>query len=726
MRTASLLAFLVLVSLPLAAQPLLSRYSVRSPNSHPSGFFGRVIETIGDADGDGVQDFLVGASNEDPGRSLNNIGRAYYFSGADGSLIRTFDSPNAQVSGFFAVSAAAAGDVNGDGTPDFLAGSYHAVGGRTTAGRAYLISGADGATLRSFESPDPEQDGFYSFNVAAPGDLDGDGTGDYVIGAPSEDIVVAGNTIVDHGAAYAYSGADGSLLWTSTPQTQEASIFYGRVASVGGDLNGDGVPDLITSAVQATSSVGLQTGLAYAVDGSDGRILYQMESGNAAFNNFSGFGWSITSLSDLDGDGVRDIGVGAPYEGVAGTHVRDGSVSFFSGASGASFGTYFEEERQADRFFGWTVREVGDLNGDGVTEIGVSAPSQFNAFQDRPGFFPPFSGALFITSGADIGMASAEDIAEVYPTLPNFPTQFRWRFGEAFASLGDVDGDGLPDIAVGAPNQGNNFGFVGVFSGASILAISDVDVAAEDEQPITGDGTYGFASTAASLVLNSVTTLDGDEDEVAETLKSGGGTSVRVQRHASRPNGTEGITEAEVASYRWTFTSDGPLSFGNTSEARFQLSEIPDSQVIDPGGIVVYHRVSIGGGAFEALATSHDAASGQIVATGFTALGEFVFASDTNPLPSEPGAEASGVAVRAFPNPGAAAVTVEVTTPEAGDVGVAIHDVLGREVTVLHRGPLAAGTRAFALDASALSPGVYVVRVVTPEVVVTRRMTVVR
>ena len=724
MRIVALLA-LLLVSVPLAAQPLLSRYSVRSPNSQPNGFFGRVIEAIGDANGDGVQDFLVGAYNEDPTGSLNNIGRAYYFSGADGSVIRTFDSPNAQTSGFFAVSAAAAGDVNDDGTPDFLAGSYHTVNGLTVAGRAYLISGADGATLRSFESPDPERDGFYSFNVAAPGDLDGDGIGDYVIGAPSEDVVVGGNTVVDHGVAYAYSGADGSLLWTSTPQTQEASIFYGRVASVGGDLNGDGTPDLITSAVQATSSVGLQTGLAYAVSGSDGSILYQMESGNAAFNNFGGFGWSITGLTDLDGDGVRDIGVGAPYEGVAGTHVRDGSVSFFSGASGASFGTYFEEERQAERLFGWTVREVGDLNGDGVPEIGVSAPSQFSAYQDRGGIFAdPFAGALFITSGADIGMASAEDIAEVYPTLPDFPTQFRWRFGETFAALGDTDGDGLPEIAVGAPNQGTNIGFVGVFSGASILAISDVDVSAEDEQPIGGDGTYGFASTAASLVLNTVSTLRGDE--AGETLASGNGTSIRVRRHASPPNGTEGIAEAEVAGYRWTFTSDGPLSFGTTSEARFQLSEIPNSQVIDPDGIVVYHRASIGGGAFEALTTSYDAASGQVVATGFTTLGEFAFASDTNPLPGEPGAEASGVAVRAFPNPGSGAMTVAVTAPAAGAVRATVHDALGREVALLHDGPLAAGEQLLPLDAQTLSPGVYVLRVATPEATVTQRLTVVR
>ena len=713
-------AFAALVALAPAAQPLLSLYSVRSPNLQSNGYFGRAIEPIGDADGDGITDFLVGAGDE-----ASATGRAYYFSGADGALIRTFASPSGQAGAAFAVSIAAAGDANDDGTPDFIAGSYDTINGLTIAGRAYLISGADGAALLSFQSPTPQQDGFFSFNVAAPGDLDGDGIGDYVVGAPSEDITISGTVVVDHGAAYAYSGANGSLLWTSTPQTQEDALIYGRVASVGGDLNGDGVPDLVTSAVQATSSVGIRTGLAYAVDGTDGRILYQMESANAPNNAGGGFGWSITGLSDLDGDGVRDIGVGAPYEGVGGTHVRDGSVSFFSGATGARFGTYFEEERQANRYLGWRVKEVGDLDGDGVTEIGTSAPNQFNAFQDRGGIFTdPYSGALFITSGADIGQASAEDVAVVYPTLPDFPTQFRWNFGLDFAPLGDIDGDGLPDIAVGTPTQGNNIGFVAVFTGASLLAISDVNVAAEAEQTITGNGTYGFASTAASLVL------DGVSLRTAPSQEAQAGTTIRVQRHTTRPNGTEGIAEAGVASYRWVITNEGPLQIGALSEARFRVSEIPDANVTDASGVVVYLRRSIGSGPFEALSTTYDAATGEIVATGFTTLGEFVFASNTNALPTEADpAEADpaeALALSVSPNPAQAAARLTFTLAEAGLVRAEIVDVLGRRVALSWDGPLAVGLHTLDLDTARLPAGVYLARVVTPTGAASRALTVVR
>jgi hypothetical protein len=156
------------------------------------------------------------------------------------------------------------------------------------------------------------------------------------------------------------------------------------------------------------------------------------------------------------------------------------------------------------------------------------------------------------------------------------------------------------------------------------------------------------------------------------------------------------------------------------------LSEVPNSNVTDPDGIVVYHRASIGGGPFEALATSYDAGTDEIVATGLTAIGEFVFASDTNPLPSEPAAEASGLTLRAVPNPasGAATVTVSLLAPEA--VTVAVFDALGRQVAELHAGPLATGTHPLALDTRGLPTGVYIVRASTPEAVVTQRITVVR
>ena len=100
----------------------------------------------------------------------------------------------------------------------------------------------------------------------------------------------------------------------------------------------------------------------------------------------------------------------------------------------------------------------------------------------------------------------------------------------------------------------------------------------------------------------------------------------------------------------------------------------------------------------------------------------FPVAGEPGPVPLAPAA----FALRAYPNPARGMATVEVATPEAGIVRVSVFDALGREVAVLHTGPLAAGVHPLVLDASRLPSGVYIVRASTPEAVLTQRITVVR
>ena len=736
-----------------AAQPLISIYSIRSPNSQNDGYFGSSFESSADLDGDGVRDLIVGAPDESGGR-----GRVYLFSGATGALLRTIPSPVDVGGVFFGVSVADVGDVDGDGTPDIVASGYFAVGGQASAGRAYVFSGASGTTLLTLESPASQASGFFGFNVAGPGDLDGDGTPDIVVGAGDEDVLVGGNTVVDHGAVYAFSGADGSLLWRSTPETQEANLYYGRAVSAG-DITGDGVNEILTSAVLADNNDGIESGLAYVVDGASGAFVYTLQPGpNAQANGF--FGNTLAGLSDLDGDGVPELAVGAPYEGVGGTSVRDGSVSFYRGSDGSLIGTYVREERQAERGFGWEIQDVGDFDGDGISDIGISAVRQFNRFQHRPPPLTlPFSGAVFITSGAEIGQATTDEIAEIYPTLPNFPTTFSWRYGEDFASLGDIDGDGLPDLAIGAPTQGANIGFIGVIPGSRILAISDVDVQAEEEEPVVSDGTYDFDATAVDLALDGVAIsksgmASGDPAGLLPSAEHGGreaggeapeadglvffargasgtASTVRVQRFDTAPTDVSGIAEANVSAYRWIVATEGPLRWDPTSEIRFSLAELPSSGITDPTDVTVYLRETLASGDFTALATSYDAGTGEIVAllprANGSFAGEFALASDSNPLPTE-GVPAGGLALDAFPNPSRGAVTVSLRLAAPEAASVAAFDALGRRVATLHEGPLAAGEHAFTLDpeAASLRSGVYVVRATAGAGAVSRRITVLR
>ncbi|MEL6771870.1 MAG: T9SS type A sorting domain-containing protein [Bacteroidota bacterium] len=702
------------LTIPVQAQVLTSLYSARSPNSQNDGFFGAVVVAAGDVNDDGVPDFAVGAPDEQGAR-----GRVYLLSGVDGSVIRTVASRTNAPNSFFGRSLAVTGDVNADDVPDLIIGSNDPVAGQAIAGVAYLVSGADGSTLRTLTSPNAQENGFFGFDVAAAGDLNGDGVEDVAVAASDEDLTINGAVRVDHGAIYAFSGVDGALLWTSTADINQAFSYYSRVEGAE-DMTGDGVPDLITSAAFADVGSTTDAGRAFVIDGTDGSVVHTLASGNAQASG--AFGISLAALGDVTGDGVPDVAVGAPFEGVSGS-IRDGTVSFFNGATGARIGTYVEEERQAERFYGWDIQNVGDYDNDGVDDVGISAIRQFNRFEFLPPpLTAPFSGALFITSGATIGQDFATDLAEVYPSLPDFPTTFEWRFGQSFAPIGDINGDGLNEIAVGAPTQGANIGFVGVLDGARIQALTSADAEAESETVVGNDGTYSFDGTAVTLVLDLVAA----EPESGERTV-GGGANVVVTRYRNAPLDAAEIPEQEVAPYRWTIIPERDLRLvAAASEVRFNVDDIPMPGIVDPAGIVVYRRQYVGGGDFEPLTTTYDADAGEIVATGFTRLGEFVFASDTNPLPTEGAPNEAALDVRVYPNPAAAATTVAVTLPEAADVHTAIYDLLGRRVATLHDGLLAAGTHPLALDAARLPAGVYLVRSVTPTVTLARRFTVVR
>ncbi|MEL6612554.1 MAG: integrin alpha, partial [Bacteroidota bacterium] len=172
----------LLLAVPLRAQAPLA--TLVSPN--PDNGFGSRVASIGDVNADGTPDVLVGAAAEDIG-ALGSAGRAYVFSGATNTLLQTLVSPNPVSPGFFGTSIAALGDVNGDSVADILIGaSGETVSGQVGAGRAYVFSGATGALLRTLMSPNLASNGGFGTQVSAPGDLDGDGTDDIVVGAPRE------------------------------------------------------------------------------------------------------------------------------------------------------------------------------------------------------------------------------------------------------------------------------------------------------------------------------------------------------------------------------------------------------------------------------------------------------------------------------------------------------------------------------------------------------------
>jgi len=395
---------------------------------------------VGDVNGDGKADIAVGAPNEDVGGNVNQ-GRAYVFSGADWSLLFTFNIPSPQANAYFGRSIAV-GDVNSDGKADVAVGAgQEDVGGNTDQGRAYVFSGADGSLLLTLNIPGPQADAWFGYSVAA-GDVNGDGKADIAVGARAEDV--GGNT--NQGRAYVLSGADGSLLFTLDNPSPQADAEFGYSVAVG-DVSGDGKADIAVGAPFEDVGGNANQGRAYAFSGADGSLLFTLNTPSSQAN--ANFGWSLAA-GEMNGDGKADIAVGAPFEDVGGS-ANQGRVYAFSGADGSLLFALGTPNPQTAAYFGHSVA-VGDVNGDGRADIAVGAPNEDVVITDQ--------GRTYVFSGADGSLLFILDT--VFP-------QGGGNFGMSVA-MGDVNGDGRGDTVVGAYGEevdGNPYqGRAYVFSGA--------------------------------------------------------------------------------------------------------------------------------------------------------------------------------------------------------------------------------------------------------------------
>ncbi|MDX1383593.1 MAG: FG-GAP-like repeat-containing protein, partial [Thermoanaerobaculia bacterium] len=261
--------------------------------------FGWEARAIGDVDGDGAADLVASAPANQPGG--DSAGTVFVYSGASGAeLWRVVGAPGDQLG----MGIEAAGDVDGDGVPDVAAGA-------PGAARAYIYSGSDGTVIHEL-SPPEGRSGSFGAKTAGTGDVDGDGGADVVVGAPG-----AGNGA---GAAMVFSGADGSLLaiWEGAPgealgttvaggegfvivgapnagegnrgevrvyrglEAEPAFVIAaeetgqqlgGMFASVVGDVDADGTPDIYASDWQ-DAAAGPMTGRVYVHSGATGERLW--------------------------------------------------------------------------------------------------------------------------------------------------------------------------------------------------------------------------------------------------------------------------------------------------------------------------------------------------------------------------------------------------------------------------------------------------------------------
>jgi hypothetical protein len=263
-------------------------------------------------------------------------------------------------------------------------------------------------------------------------DVDGDGVRDFAVGSPLE---------APAGVVRVHSGADGSVLRTFGGATPGAS--FGAALAVVTDLDGGGLPDLMVGAPDTTWSHASQ-GTAY---------VYSLETGLRWIQLFGGganarMGQAVANLGDVDGDGVEDFGAGEPGADFAGL-VDNGAVTVVSGATLAFVATLRGVE--SGEQFGFALGAWGDLDGDGDDEWLCGAP--FHSSMGVGG------GRVALLAGGSNSVLSS-----IYGGHANE------HFGMALLGLGDTDGDGVLDFAVGAPDHSAgaaNRGRVARFSGLS-------------------------------------------------------------------------------------------------------------------------------------------------------------------------------------------------------------------------------------------------------------------
>jgi hypothetical protein len=343
-----------------------------------------------------------------------------------------FSFPGAASGDLFGFSAAGAGDVNQDGTPDIIVGAPFNDVTAANAGAARVHSGKTGSVLYNFFG-DSANDQFGA-SVSGAGDVNADGYQDLVVGAYRDD-----NTASNSGSARVFSGQTGAILYTFNGDASNDSLGL-AVAGVG-DVNKDGFADIIAGA-PLNDANGTDAGLARVYSGSNGTILYTFK-GDLAGDNF---GWAVAGIGDFNNDTYPDIAVGAPRSDANGTD--SGLLRIFSGQNGSIL-TTINGEGLGDNF-GKAVSGAGDVDLNGIPDLVVGAP-QFDIV-----------GALDV--GKIYVFSSGVSPLLLFSTTGTVQNGY---LGYSVSGAGDVNADGYPDIVFGSISDlsGGTFGSAQVYSG---------------------------------------------------------------------------------------------------------------------------------------------------------------------------------------------------------------------------------------------------------------------
>lgn len=459
--------------------------------------YGAALANVGDVDANGIDDLAVGAPDYDFSASLPNDGAAWVYLGSTGGLAQTptWFGHGESADAAYGKALAAAGDVNGDGYGDLVVGAPDHRNGETFEGKAYVYLGRSGGVMpgASFAKEGDEAGAHFGSAVACAGDLNADGLADVLVGAAHFDGGVA-----DQGRMEAFFGTVGGVA--PSPEVVLDGFLdgalLGSAVSSGGDLDGDGFSDLLVGA-PGTNAGQAAEGRVYA---RFGRVLLPSQSPNAVFIDPVDLIGSSTGLGeeadhgDFNGDGYSDLVVAARSTWLPGVPI--GGVRVFDGGPSGISPT-------------WSWRQGNDTIefGSASARFGVQTVTAGDV--DGDGFEDLLTRStqeyethiLHIFTGGSSGLGAVPVWADTV------------HYAETVGSAGDINGDGFADIVAGSIGESGDDGDPLWYGQARIWYGSETGLpSSPDAVLVFRDAAFPTSAHGASWgrVVGNAGDLDGD------------------------------------------------------------------------------------------------------------------------------------------------------------------------------------------------------------------------
>ena len=440
---------------PITIDPLMTSPAWVAEGNQASAFFGISVATAGDVNGDGFSDVIIGAHSYDNGES--DEGRAFVYHGTSSGIAISpaWIAECNQEFAYFGESAATAGDVNGDGYSDVIVGARFYTSGQANEGRAFVYQGSAAGLMPTPAWIMESNQAFAWFGISVAT------AGDVNRDGYSDVIIGAyeyDNGQSNEGRAWVYHGSTSGLA--SAPswsaESNQVGAGFGLSVATAGDVNGDGYSDVIVGAYRY-DNVESDEGRVFAYHGSASGLAATPAWTVESNQGDAQLGSSVATAGDVNGDGYTDVIVGAhKYDN---GQIDEGRALVYHGSGTGLRLTpaWSYESNEAGAFFGYSVATAGDVNGDGFSDVIVGAIQEDTVYPDE--------GSAYFFQGSAAGLSAVWHWSAR-------GDQVGALFGCSVATAGDVNGDGFSDVLVGAylydsgqTNEGRAFSYHGSASG---------------------------------------------------------------------------------------------------------------------------------------------------------------------------------------------------------------------------------------------------------------------